>query len=70
MKDWASYKQNWYTAVIQVESDEKFREIVKWVENNVEGHRKHTIWSVTEYRKLTIKFRHQKDYAWFVLRWA
>jgi hypothetical protein len=69
MKDWESYKQNWYKAVIKVESDEKFREILKWIEKHVDGHRKHTMWKINEHRVFEIRFRHEKDYEWFVLRW-
>jgi len=70
MKDWASYKSGWYKIKIKLDTDEKFREILDWISQNIQGHRKHTIWKINEHRILEIRFRYEKDYAWFVLRWS
>jgi len=69
-KDWKHYKSNWYTASFTVKSDDQFEELMIWIGKNIPGHRKHTIWSLNGSRLFTIKFRHIKDYEWFVLRWV
>ena len=69
MKDWASFKSGWYSASFTVKSDEQFEELMIWLDKNIPGHRKHTIWSLTDTRLFTIRFRHVKDYEWFTLRW-
>ena len=70
MKDWDSYKNGWYKIKIKVKSDQEFTEIRKWLEETVEGHRKHTMWKIDQHRLLEVRFRHKKDYEWFVLRWS
>jgi hypothetical protein len=40
-----------------------------WIDKNIEAHRKHTIWSLTRNNMFTIRFRYERDYEWFVLRW-
>jgi len=70
MKDWASYKNGWYSASFTVKSEEQFEELMIWIGKNIPGHRKHTIWSLSGDRLFKIRFRYQKDYEWFVLTWV
>ena len=69
IKDWEHYKPNWYTCSIKIKSDEQFEELMIWMQGNLQGHRKHTVWRLTGDNIFEIKCRHQKDYEWFVLRW-
>jgi hypothetical protein len=70
MKNWANYKKGWYTTSFRVKSEEQFEELIKWIDKNIQGHRKHTIWSLSGDMLFTIRFRHIKDYEWFVLTWV
>ena len=75
MKDWGNYKPNWYSAKFIVKSDDQFEELMMWMHSNLPGHRKHTTWRLTGLahtsdRVFEIRFRYQKDYEWFVLRWV
>jgi hypothetical protein len=70
MKDWKSYKSGWYSASFTIKSEEQFEELMIWIGTNIPGHRKHTIWSLNGNRLFTIRFRYQKDYEWFMLRWV
>jgi len=69
MKNWENYKPSWYSASFTVKSDKQFEELMIWMQGNLPGHRKHTVWRLTGDRIFEIRFRHQKDYEWFVLRW-
>lgn len=66
---WAK-KPNWHHAKIRVESATKFEELMRWMQDNIQGHRKHTIWRLTDGGYFEIRFRFEKDYEWFVLRWC
>jgi hypothetical protein len=43
---------------------------MRWMQDNIQGHRKHTIWRLTDGGYFEIRFRFEKDYEWFVLRWC
>jgi len=59
----------WHEAKIKVESPQKFEEILKWLGDNVQGVKKHTVWRLTDGGILEIRFRYERDFEWFVLRW-
>ena len=69
MKDWENYKPNWYKASIRVETHTKFEELLRWMGENLPGHKKHTVWRLTDGGHFEIRFRYERDYEWFVLRW-
>ena len=69
MRDWESYKPNWYKATIRVENHDKFSDLMRWMHTNIQGHRKHTVWRLTDGGYFEIRFRYERDYEWFVLRW-
>lgn len=83
--DIEAYKNGWYTAKVDITrhhvNDTKsviFDEIYAWIEKNIHGHRKHCVLTFlvqpvtedTEKVYLVAKFRHEKDYELFVLRWV
>ena len=69
-RKWEDYKPNWYKASIKVESKQKFNDILQWLDDYVPGHRKHTVWRLTGGGQFEIRFRHAKDYEWFIIRWG
>ena len=70
MSDWDNYKPNWYGARIRVESPKKFEELMRWMQDNLQGHRKHTVWKLTDDSDFIIRFRYERDYILFTLRWS
>jgi hypothetical protein len=70
MKGWESYKPNWYEARIKVESPAKFEELMRWMQANLQSHRKHTVWRLTDGGYFEIRFRFERDYILFTLRWS
>ena len=69
MKDWENYKPDWFKARIRVDNPTKFEELMRWMQANLQGHRKHTVWRLTDGGYFEIRFRYERDYEWFVLRW-
>jgi hypothetical protein len=72
--NWKIFKSGWYTAAITVDYNQ-IPEVEKWLEENIEGYKKHTIyrfvWANSQKGEvnLDIKFRKEKDYLLFVLTW-
>ena len=66
---WDKHKPKWHYAKIKVESPQKFEELMIWMQSNLQGHRKHTVWRLTDGGYFEIRFRYERDYEWFVLRW-
>jgi hypothetical protein len=60
----------WHEAKLKVESQVKFTEIFNWLEANIQGVKKHTVWRLTDGGILEIRFRYERDYEWFILRWS
>jgi len=70
MYQWENYKNKWYTTKIRIESPQKFQEVISWMNDNLQGHKKHTVWRLTDGGWFEIRFRFEKDFEWFVLRWS
>jgi hypothetical protein len=70
MSNWENFKPNWYKAKIHVPSAEKFEELMIWMQKNLPAHRKHTLWRLTDGGTFEIRFRYERDYEWFMLRWS
>lgn len=70
MGSWENYKPKWFKASLRIESPEKFSEILKWLDDNVQGHRKHTVWRLTGNSDFEIRFRFERDFEWFIMRWG
>lgn len=45
------------------------QEIINWIYENIDGCIKHSRWQYND-GKLDVKFRYERDYILFVLRWA
>lgn len=61
---------NWYEARIFIDKEQKLDEVFDWLVENVQGMRKHTVWRFAEDKMFVIRFRHVRDYEWFLLRWS
>lgn len=59
----------WHEAKIKVENPQKFEEILEWLGKNIQGVKKHIVWRLTDGGILEIRFRFERDYILFVLRW-
>jgi hypothetical protein len=53
-----------------VDSKTKFHEIILWIETNVDGWKKHVDYRMSGDKRLDLRFRHEKDCEWFILRWG
>ena len=60
----------WYKASVHVDSKTKFHEIILWIETNVDGWKKHVDYRMSGDKRLDLRFRHEKDCEWFILRWG
>lgn len=60
--------RGWYTASLSVRSPSHLKEIVDWVEDNIESSEKHSYFKMND-DILEARFRYKRNYEWFVLRW-
>lgn len=64
----------WYTASIYRENETsnewivKYNDIVEWIKANIEKYDKHTRYKI-EPETLTFKFRYERNYIVFNLKW-
>lgn len=60
----------WYQRVILLEDFESWTDIINWIYNNIENPERHSRWYFDEHeRQLYVKFRKERDFMWFALRW-
>lgn len=59
----------WHTVRIPVKGIVHIEEMLEYLATKVDGHNKHTYYTVSEAGYIEFRFRHKKDYEWFVLRW-
>jgi len=72
-RGWEGTNPGWYEVVLHVaepkETIIKYGETLIWIEENIHGYQKHCRWFYAG-NYLKYKFRHEKDYLWFKLRWG
>ena len=72
-KGWEYTNPGWYEFSIKIvygtSADAKYIEIVQWLYENIDNCERHARW-VLDIDRIRVKFRHEKDYSWFTLRWA
>jgi hypothetical protein len=62
--------KRWHTVTLRIVSVRQMKDIIEWIESNVEAYEKHTYHDVAETGGyMEFRFRYSKDYEWFVLRW-
>lgn len=74
-KDWPNIKPGWHEykialpeIVTQADFVNWYADIIEWVYNNIQNCEQHCRWAFEE-NKFCIKFRYERDYLHFALRW-
>lgn len=62
--------ERWHKVKIRIDSPEKLDEVTTWLLENIQGWNKHADWRLVEGGYLDLRFRHEKDCEWFILRWG
>ena len=74
-RGWEETLPGWYEVVIEesypsgIAMREYYLSILDWIEENIQGAIKHSRWNRTGGR-FRFKFRYERDYMWFRLRWG
>ena len=72
-KGWSETNPGWYEVVLYVQEPNetiiKYSLTVDWIKDNVHGYKKHVRWMYAG-NYLKYKFRYERDYLWFKLRWG
>lgn len=73
-KGWENTKPGWHKAKVTLKTEDHFTEIMDWLVNNNSKYDRHTRWIIlSESSNVTMmhfKFRYEKDYVMFLLRWS
>jgi|APFre7841882654_1041346.scaffolds.fasta_scaffold292112_1 hypothetical protein len=76
--NWQETKPGWYEAVVihngttYQAQHRKHDEVVQWLYDNIDMCERHCRWAVDPSNNpnaTRVKFRYEKDYMWFKLRW-
>ena len=67
---WENTKPGWYECTVRAKHLAKYNEIIKWLETNIGKHERHCRWCVTDDDIVSFKFRYERDYIMFTLRWS
>lgn len=71
-KGWAGTNPGWYQLTIVIEGPResilKYLETIAWLGRHVDGYHKHVCWMYAG-NYLKYKFRYERDYVWFKMRW-
>jgi len=70
MKNWENSNLHWYKTSIHIKTHYDFEELLRWINTNLDGHRKHTVWRLIDGGYFEIKFRYKRHFEWFILRWG
>jgi len=66
-KDWEDDKK-WHTISIGY-APHKFPDMVRWLYANIDKPERHARWKIID-DKMCFKFRYERDYIMFTLRWS
>jgi len=67
---WENTKPGWHECSVRAEHIDKYVEILDWVEQHVGKYTRHCRWCVTDTSIASFKFRYERDYIMFTLRWS
>lgn len=67
---WHNTKPGWHECTINVKHYDIYLEIIDWLYDNIGKCERHCRWAVTEIETVSFKFRYEKDYIMFTLRWS
>jgi hypothetical protein len=66
-KDWDQDK-HWHKVIIQF-SPGKFPKMINWLYANIDKPERHARWKIVD-DTMQFKFRYERDYIMFTLRWS
>jgi hypothetical protein len=69
-RGWEHTQPGWYECSVRAENIDKYNEMTQWLVNNVGKYRRHSRWCVTDTNRVSFKFRYERDYIMFTLRWS
>lgn len=73
VKGWEGTNPGWYEVILHVEDPpetvNRFTQTIEWMKENIQGYKKHCRWYYAG-NYLKYKFRYERDYLWFKLRWG
>ncbi len=67
---WEHTQPGWYECKVRAEHIDKYDEMTKWLVNNIGKYKRHCRWCVTDTNIVSFKFRYERDYIMFTLRWS
>jgi len=67
---WEYTKPGWHECSVGAEHINKYVEMTEWLVNNIGKYKRHCRWCVTENNIVSFKFRYERDYIMFTLRWS
>lgn len=72
-RGWTNTNPGWYEIRIEPKTGEHHLEMVKWLYDNVDNPERHTRWQLVDVGtnlRSCFKFRYERDYIWFKLKWV
>jgi hypothetical protein len=67
---WETTKPGWHECSVKAYHIDRYFEILDWVEQNIGKYERHCRWCVTDTSTVNFKFRYERDYIMFTLRWS
>jgi len=67
---WEHTQPGWYECSVRTEDIDKYDEMTQWLLNNIGKYKRHCRWCVTDVNVVSFKFRYERDYILFTLRWS
>ena len=69
-RGWEHTQPGWYECTVRAEHIDKYVEMTEWLVNNIGKYKRHCRWCVTDTNIVSFKFRYERDYILFTLRWS
>ena len=67
---WDNTKPGWYICNVEVKYLDKYLEIIDWLYANIGKCERHCRWAAINNFAASVKFRYERDYIMFTLRWS
>lgn len=68
-KGWENTNKGWYEVVVENVNVDKHINMVAWLYSAIDKPETHARWIIVDVSKSAFKFRYERDYIMFVLRW-
>ena len=69
-RSWDETKPGWHECSVEVKRIDKYLELIDWLYANIGKCERHCRWCTTSENTVSVKFRYEKDYIMFTLRWS